>query len=76
MPPLRSAIPHSVSIPKPTASITIARGTIPRADRGVLIERVGGVADGRRRGRIVEPAIVGRGTLLVLSASVTNIVAV
>src|SRR6266852_177676 len=31
-----------------------------RADRAVLIERVGGVADGARgRGRTVEPAIVG-----------------
>ena len=32
-----------------------------RADRGVLVEIVGGVANARRRRRIAPPAVVGRG---------------
>jgi len=44
-----------------------------RADRGVLIERVGGVADGRRRRRIVEPAIVSHDLTVALVGLVVGV---
>jgi len=36
-------------------------GRADRSDRGVLVQIIGGIADAGRGGRIVPPAVVGRG---------------